>query len=271
MYASTDPMTIALWACGVLAFGCWIVSLFTGNYSQVDRLWSIAPPLYAVHFAAHAGFSDARLNLMAFLVVAWGGRLTFNFARKGGYRRGGEDYRWPEVRREIGPVAFQLLNATFIAPLQNLLLLGLVAPCYVAYRMNGTPLGSLDWLAAAAFILFVVGEGVADEQQWRFQCWKQARKSSGRPVYEEFLTTGLFRYSRHPNFFCEQAIWWSFYLFAVAASGSWIGWTIAGPLVLTALFQGSTSLTERLTLRKYPSYAQYRQRTSRLVPLPPRR
>jgi steroid 5-alpha reductase family enzyme len=269
-YFRTDPMTTALWICAALALWSWTASIATGNYSQVDRLWSLAPPLYVFHFAAHVGFGDARLDLMLALTLAWGARLTYNFARKGGYRRGGEDYRWPELRRRVGPVAFQLLNATFIAPAQNLLLLLLAAPAYAAWLARGASLSALDAVAAAAFTLFWIGEAVADEQQWRFQAAKQARRERGEAVGGEFLSAGLFRYSRHPNFFCEQAMWWSFYLFAVAATGQWLNRWIAGPLFLTLLFQGSTRLTESLTAAKYPTYREYQSRTSRLIPWPRR-
>ncbi len=269
-YFATDPMTTALWICAALALWSWLASIATGNYSQVDRLWSLAPPLYVLHFAARAGFGDARLNLMLFLTLAWGARLTYNFARKGGYRRGGEDYRWPELRRRVGPVAFQLLNATFIAPAQHFLLLLIAAPAYAAWLARGDSLSALDWIAAGAFAFFWLGEAVADEQQWRFQTSKQANRRRGEPVAAEFLTQGLFRYSRHPNFFCEQAMWWSLYLFAVAATGVWLNRWIAGPLLLTLLFQGSTRLTESLTAAKYPAYRDYQLRTSRLAPWPRR-
>ena len=79
-----------------------------------------------------------------------------------------------------------------------------------------------------------------------------------------FLTTGLFRYSRHPNFFCEQAMWWVYYVFSVAAGAGVLNWTIAGAASLTLLFQGSTWITEKITLRKYPAYARYQKTTSRL-------
>ena len=107
---------------------------------------------------------------------------------------------------------------------------------------------------------------MADEQQWRFQSDKRTRQARGETVEPGFVTTGLFRYSRHPNFFCEQAIWWSLYLFAVAASGRWLNAALVGPVALTALFQGSTNLTEQLSARKYPAYTDYRKRTSRLIP-----
>jgi len=271
LYRTTDSLTTAFAACAVLAAWCWLASVVTRNYSQVDRLWSILPVLYVFHFAARSGFAHPRLVIMSVLVLLWGGRLTYNYARKGGYRPGGEDYRWPELQARLGPVGFQLLNLTFIAPFQNVLLLLLAVPAYIAARAPSRPLGVLDGVAAAAFLAFWIGEAVADEQQWRFQSDKQARRERGEDVGQGFLTHGLFRYSRHPNFFCEQGMWWAFYLFAVAASGRWLDWPIAGPAILTLLFQGSTRLTEELSLRKYPAYAEYRNVTSRLVPLPPKR
>ncbi len=270
LYRQTDPMVTALWGAGGFALLCWVLSLITREYSWVDRLWSITPPLFAVHFAAYAGFEDTRLNLMAALTVLWGVRLTYNFARKGGYKPGGEDYRWEEVQRKIGPAWFQVLNATFLAPFQNFLLLFLVVPSYAAYQHLGEPLNGLDYLAAIAFIALLIGETVADEQQWAFQTEKYAAIARGETPSQGFITTGLFRYSRHPNFFCEQAMWWAYYLFSVAAGSGWLNWTISGAAMLTLLFQGSTTLTERISARKYPEYAAYKQTTSRLIPWFPR-
>lgn len=266
IYRTTDPLTTSLWLAGGFALLCWLLSVVTKEYSWVDRLWSITPPLFALHFAGYAGFADARLNLMAGLAVLWGVRLTYNFARKGGYKPGGEDYRWVEVQSKIGPAWFQVLNATFIAPLQNYLLLLIALPSYAAYRSLGTPLGPLDYLAAVAFFAFFLGETIADEQQWKFQTAKHAAIARGEAPDADFITTGLFRYSRHPNFFCEQAMWWSFYLFSVAAGAGWLNWTIAGAIFLTLLFQASTGLTEKLSARKYPQYAEYQRTTRRLMP-----
>ena len=260
----------AVIACAAFAALCWLVSIVTRNCSQVDRLWSIAPPLYVAWFAWQAGFRDPRLDVMTALTALWGARLTYNFARKGGYRPGSEDYRWPVLRARMGPVLFQIFNATFIAPYQNLILLLLALPAWAALEHRGAPLGPLDGVATAAFLLFLAGETVADEQQWRFQADKHARKARGEPVAAEFVTTGLFAWSRHPNFLCEQAMWWAIYLFSVAAGAGWLNPTIAGPALLTLLFQGSTAFTEKITLGKYPSYAEYQRTTSRLLPWPPR-
>ena len=99
------------------------------------------------------------------------------------------------------------------------------------------------------------------------------RRPSGRrvaPPQPGFLQTGLFRVSRHPNFFFEQAQWWVFYGFAVAATGVWLHWTIAGAVLLSALFVGSTVFTESISRAKYPDYDDYRMRTSPIVPWFPR-
>ncbi len=271
LYSQTDPLVSALWLCVAFSVLCWLLSLVTREYSWVDRLWSITPVIYTAHFAAHAGFGDARLNLMALLVALWGLRLTYNFARKGGYARGGEDYRWKFVQEKIGPLGFQLMNATFIAPFQNLLLLFITVPAYLAYQRAGTPLGVLDILVAAVFLLFFLGESLADEQQWKFQTAKYAAIARGQRPSSNFLTTGLFRFSRHPNFFCEQAMWWTFYVFSVAAGAAWLNWSIVGAALLTALFQGSTWLTERISVEKYPEYRDYQRTTSRLLPWLPGR
>ena len=263
-----SPLAGALAGCAALAALCWLLSVATREASWVDRLWSIAPPLYVGWFAwSHP---DTRLLVMTGLAALWGARLTYNFARKGGYAAGGEDYRWRELRGKMSGIQWQLFNLFFIASYQNGLLLLLTLPAWVASR-HAAPLGALDAVAAALFLAFLAGETVADQQQWRFQEDKKARRARGQAVEHEFLTTGLFRYSRHPNFFCEIAMWWSFYLFSVGAGAGWLNPSILGPALLTLLFHGSTAFTEKITLRKYPAYAAYQATVSRLVPLPPKR
>jgi steroid 5-alpha reductase family enzyme len=256
-------------ACAAIIGLCWLLSVLTREYSWVDRLWSLLPPCYVAFFAYQGGF-DARLVLMTVCAGAWGARLTWNFARKGGYAPGGEDYRWAVLKQRMSPALFQVFNLVFIAGFQNALLLAIALPAWAASTRSGTPLGPLDACAALLFTGFLVLETLADEEQWRFQTEKKARRERGEGTAEEFATRGLFRYSRHPNFFAEQAMWWSFYLFSVASGAGWLNATIGGAVVLTLLFQGSTNFTEELTLAKYPRYADYQRRTSRLVPLPPR-
>ena len=264
-----DSLTLAWIGCGAVAALCWLLSVLTREYSFVDRIWSIVPPIYVAFFAYRSGW-DARLVIMTGLATLWGARLTFNFARKGGYAPGGEDYRWPVLRARMSPALFQLFNVVFIAGIQNVILLLIVLPAWAASQRPGTPLGPLDAIATVLFLVLLAGETIADQQQWRFQQAKKAARARGDVVESQFVTTGLFRFSRHPNFFCEQAMWWVFYLFAVASGAGWLHWTLLGAVVLSALFHGSTNFTEELTLQKYPSYAEYQRRTSRLLPLPPR-
>ena len=254
-------------ACAALAFLSWLGSVLTREYSWVDRLWSIVPPLYVGYFAYASGFQP-RLVIMMAITALWGARLTFNFARKGGYAKGGEDYRWEELRKGMSPVQFQLFNISFIATYQHLLLFLITLPAWAA--IGGRELGAIDLIATVAFLALLVVETVADEQMWRFQGEKKRSRARGEPITEPFLRTGLFRFSRHPNFFAEQGMWWCIYLFGVAAHGQWRNWTVIGPVLLTLLFQGSTSFTEKISVRRYPSYAAYQKTTSRLLPMPPR-
>ena len=269
-----SPLTLVLVVAGAVCAFCWIASLVTKDTSWVDRVWSVVPVVYAWIFAVWAlvdGLDAVRLVVMAILVTAWGARLTFNFARKGGYT-GMEDYRWAILRARMKPWQFQVFNLLFIVLYQNALLVLITLPAFIAWQ-HPTPFTGGDAAFAALFTAFLVGEFIADQQQWDFH---QAKQAAGGTLEPGFVTTGLFRYSRHPNFFFEQAQWWAFYAIgAVAASGLgfWggvVNWTIAGAALLTLLFIGSTVFTESITAAKYPAYAEYRRTTSMLVPRPPR-
>jgi steroid 5-alpha reductase family enzyme len=272
-----DPLLLVLIVAGVTCAFCWIASLITKDTSWVDRIWSIVPAVYVWIFAI-AGIVDgadaARLIVMAVLVTAWAARLTFNFARKGGYT-GMEDYRWAILRGRMKPWQFQLFNLFFIVLYQNALLVLITTPAYIAWR-NPAPFGIWDAVFAVLFAAFLVGEFIADQQQWTFH---QAKKAAGGTLEPGFVTTGLFAHSRHPNFFFEQAQWWAFYALGATAAmasglGCWGGarnWTILGAGLLTVLFIGSTIFTESITSSKYPAYADYQRRTSMLIPLPRRR
>jgi steroid 5-alpha reductase family enzyme len=267
--AAADPLRAAAVMCGGFIAACFVLAWITGDYSQTDRLWSVAPPLYAWYFAA-VGWPDSRLVLMAALATLWGARLTFNFARKGGYTSE-EDYRWVFLKTKItNPAAWQAFNLLFIAGYQHFLILLFILPAYAAYRDGGAPLGWGDFAAAALFLLFLAMETIADEQMWRFQQEKKNRIADGRATdgdYKRgFITSGLYGFSRHPNYFAEVSIWWAFYLFVPAATGSWLHWTIIGAILLTALFQGSIWLAEYISSGKYPAYADYQKKVSRCIP-----
>ena len=264
-----NALVLCLWIFAGTCAVVWILSLVTNEHSWVDRIWSIIPIAYVAVFAAKAGFHDARLDVMLVLVALWGARLTFNFARKGGYAPGGEDYRWPILRSRMPRWQFALFNLFFITIYQNILLLLITLPAYTALRHRGG-FGVLDVVATVAFVGFLAGETIADQQQWNFQSAKQRELSAGRDPWPRFLSTGLFRYSRHPNFFFEQAQWWVIFAFGAIAAGSLMQWTVAGAALLTLLFVGSTRFTESISLSRYPEYADYQDTTSAVIPWPPR-
>jgi steroid 5-alpha reductase family enzyme len=264
-----NALRVCLYVFAGVCVVVWLVSITTREHSWVDRIWSIIPVVYLAIFAGGAGFADARLDLVFGLVTLWGARLTFNFARKGGYARGGEDYRWAVLRGRMKPWQFQLFNLFFITIYQNVILLLITLPADTALR-HRTPLGVGDVVAAVVFLAFLAGETVADQQQWTFQEGKRAEVDAGRAPDRRFLRTGLFRYSRHPNFFFEQAQWWVVFAFGAVAAGSVLQWTVLGAVLLTLLFVGSTRFTESISLRRYPEYADYQRATSAVIPWWPR-
>ena len=272
-----DPLTLVIIVAAAASAACWVLSLITRDTSWVDRAWSIVPVIYVWIFTADAlasGIDATRLVVMALLVTAWGVRLTFNFARKGGYT-GTEDYRWAILRSRLPAWLFQVFNLLFIVAFQMTLLVLITLPADVALR-NPAPFTGWDAVFTALFVALLVGETIADQQQWNFH---QRKKAAGGALGDGFLSEGLFRYSRHPNFFFEQAQWWMFYAFgataAVASGAGFLGGvvnaSIVGPVLLTALFIGSTIFTESISASRYPAYAAYRRRTSMIVPWPPRR
>ncbi len=262
------PFGAALDLCLVLAVTVWLLSVITREYSWVDRIWPICPVVFCLLVASADDFSAARVNLMTALVLLWGARLTFNNARKGGFKKGGEDYRWVVIQQQLGPVGFQLLNVAFIAPGQLLLVWLFTSPIHQAWLWRQQPLNWLDAVAAALFLLLYFFEALADEQMWRFQENKRQRIAAGQAIDQPFITTGLFRYCRHPNYFCEIGMWWVFYLFAVAGSGQWVHWTGLGCISLTLLFISSTRLTESISAARYPGYSDYQGSTPALIPWP---
>ena len=268
--AGTPYGTAFILFVAVSAF-CWVMSLLTGEFSWVDRLWSLVPPVYCLIVAADLSFRSARVNIMTVLVLLWGVRLTANFAVKGGYQPGGEDYRWAYMRGKLSKLQFQLLNVTFICPGQMIIIWLFTSPIHQAWLYSEQPIGWLDYLAIVVFLLLLAGESVADAQMLRFQKHKGRRREAGLEVEKPFMDQGLFRFSRHPNYFCEMGMWVTFYLFAISASNQVAHWTGLGFLLLIALFQGSINLTEEISGGKYPGYSDYQATVPRVVPIPLRK
>lgn len=254
----------------------YVMQRMTRYWSWVDRLWSITPVIYILVIADAS--PTPRLWLMSSLAWVWGARLTANFARKGGYASE-EDYRWEVCRTwfkkndPFHPLGEEIFHIFFVCIYQHILLWLIAAPAAAAAASSKLPLGTYDYVAALSLLLALAAETLTDEQQWAFQTAKHAmtltaRKAAGGDFARGFLTTGVFAYSRHLNFFSEQSIWWAIAAFAYAAGtrGDKLLFVALGPALLSGLFQGSTWLTERLSIEKYPAYLKYQKTTSRLIP-----
>lgn len=260
-----------------LAAACFVLGELTKNYSQVDKVWSLAPLAYAWYIAIQGG-SDPRMVLMAILVSIWGIRLTLNFARRGGYSwkfwTGEEDYRWSILQQKPGfekPWVWSLFNLFFICGYQMTLIYLFTVPILTGLN-EAAPEGLMwaDYLLAAAFVILVIIEAIADQQQWVFQEEKYRRINSNEDLgdYQHgFVRTGLWGMVRHPNYMAEQSIWIIFYLFSVVATGQWLNWSVAGSLLLLILFKSSSDFSESITAEKYPEYKNYQATVPRFWPL----
>lgn len=197
-------------ASNLVALACWLTTLVTNNYSQIDRLWSILPAVYSwgfVYTSLRYNQNSERAILMSALITMWGVRLTYNYWRKGGYRKGEEDYRWTHVKKmfyypEIKFI-FHLFNFVFIAFIQSWLLMAFSVPIWYVQTNQAEPLNFYDFILTGLFLLFFAIEVVADEQQWAFQKIKKLfnKRSNTHTLTQEeindcrrsFLTRGLFR------------------------------------------------------------------------------
>lgn len=291
--SSANPLLLVTVLAAGLSLAAFVGGTATGDYSWVDRLWSTAPVAFAWVYVVRFEFAPLVLAL-ALLVTAWGVRLTYNFARRGGYTTM-EDYRWPILRKRIGNDAlWHLFSFVFVSGFQVSLFVLFTLPIYAA-GLNGTAPTMFTTGAAALALLALGFETVADQQQWLFQGIKHGRSGKASAATSEsalpgflgadesarkealardldrgFLTHGLFRLSRHPNYFGELLFWWAIYLAYAAAAGTLLHWSGAGALVLTALFVGSTIFTESISSGRYPAYRFYQAAVSPIVPLPPR-
>ncbi|KAF2837952.1 DUF1295-domain-containing protein [Patellaria atrata CBS 101060] len=278
IYLSTNPLITAFAFSLILAPVFLVVSEVNRNYSQVDRMWSILPTIYNLHYSlwAHlSGYPSQRLdNLLTFSTV-WSLRLTFNYWRRGGYSMGSEDYRWAVVKQYIGPIWMFFFNVVFISLMQSLLLFAITTPTYVLFLhacLTGNEVDMADHIAVRVMMGLVMLEWFADQQQWNFQQDKKKyqetakvpnpQRHSREDLDRGFITYGLWSMSRHPNFAAEQIIWTILYQWSCLQTDTVYNWTCIGAISYLFLFQGSTWLTELLTSQKYPEYKEYQNSCS---------
>lgn len=238
----------------------WLASVRLRDASIVDVMWGPGFVLVALVAARLGTGEPARRLLVVLLVGVWGLRLALHiFARNRGK---GEDYRYRAMRERRGP-RFVWLSAFTVFGLQGALLLFIAMPLAAA-ALPGAPFpGLFDIAGAALFTAGFLCEAVADAQLARF---KADPANRGR-----VCDVGLWRYSRHPNYFGDAVLWWGLYLIACAVPAGAL--TLASPLLMTVLLLkvSGVALLERGLAASKPGYADYIARTSAFVPWFPRR
>lgn len=245
-------------AIGVLT---WAASVVRSDVSLVDRVWSVC--IAAAGFAYAFAFMQAqepvgpRAACALGLAAAWALRLSvYITARNWGH---GEDRRYQAIRARNQPnFAFKSLYLVFA--LQAVLAWIVSAPLHAAVAGAGAWTW-LDTVGASLAAFGIVFEAIGDWQMSRF---KARPENKGR-----VMDQGLWRYTRHPNYFGEFCIWWGLWLMALAAGG---GWSIVSPLLMSVLLlkvSGVTLLEADLTERR-PAYRDYIARTNAFFPGPPR-
>lgn len=272
-----DTMIILGIICACSVLYCFVVGEITNNNSQMDKLWSILPEIYAWVVAAK-GNMNPRLVVMAILATVWGARLTYNFAKKGAYSikfwAGEEDYRWIILRENkfFKPHwKWALFNLFFISIFQNVLILLTTLPS-VAAMTSTKSFNYFDIIAIVYMAGAITLETIADKQQWDFQSTKYKLLGEGKkldelphPYNKGFNTTGLWNYSRHPNYLGEQSTWVGFYLFSIAAGAGIFNWSVIGVILLIILFIGSSIFAENISSSKYPEYKNYKKKVCRYL------
>jgi steroid 5-alpha reductase family enzyme len=247
---------ISLGGLATVAVLSWAYSVVRRDVSVVDSLWSLMIFGSLLIYWAAAGVSGGRSLLLLVLVGAWALRLSLYIT----VRNHGEpeDRRYQEIRRNNEP-RFWLKSLYIVFGLQALLAWFVSMPAVAA--ASAAPLG---WLDAVGLLLWAAGmffEVVGD--------WQLARFRRDRTSENAVLDTGLWRYTRHPNYFGEALLWWGIYLMALSA-GAW--WTLLSPLLMTFLLLrvSGVALLEKDMHERRPAYREYIEKTSAFIPAPPK-
>lgn len=242
----------------LLIFGLlgWFVSLVRGKVSHVDSMWSLFFLLASLVYAGFALPIVARAQVVLVLVFVWSLRLSVFITWR---NKGHEDHRYETIRQNNEP-NFKFKSLYIVFAFQAVLAWVIAIVLWPAITLE-TPPTMLDYVAIVLTVLGLCWEVMAD---WQLTNFKAQPSNQGK-----VLDTGLWRYSRHPNYFGECCVWWGFYLFALSA-GAW--WTIVSPLLMTLLLLkvSGVSLLESTIVERRPAYAVYIKRTSAFIPRRPK-
>ncbi len=244
----------------------WLISLKIGDVSFIDAFWGGGMAMMAITSFAAADRPGALAWLLLAMTSAWGLRLAIHLYRR--WRRGGEDERYARILRrdrEQGRFAAAALLKVWLP--QALLLLLVSSPAQVGI-LAGDGAAAIPPLAWAGLALYLVGIGFEWVGDWQLARFKADPANEGG-----VLDTGLWRYTRHPNYFGDACAWWGIWLVTAAIGWEWALYTVAGPLFLTftlTRWSGAALLEKGMKKKRGDKYADYIERTSAFVPMPPR-
>ena len=251
----------ALVAASALMLILWLVQLQTQNAGIVDVGWSFATALIGVWFALawHEG-EDLRKLLAGAMIGLWGLRLGLYLLRRMPHET--EDGRYLAMRQRLGPWTQPVFFLFFQIQAAWALLFAL--PVLVAVSNPAPGLGLTDYLGVLVWLVALAGELVADRQLHRFRADPGNR---GR-----VCDTGLWRYSRHPNYFFEWLHWWAYLIIGLGSPIWWLAWLVMALMLIFLLKITGIPHTERQALRsRGAAYRDYQRRTSVFIPLPPKK
>ncbi len=235
----------------------WLLSMVKRDVGIVDSLWAPMFLLAAIAYLSHVAEPGARALIVIVLVGLWALRLTSYIT----WRNWGEaeDARYQAIRKRNQP-GFTFKSLYLVFGLQGVIAWVVSLPLLAAILSNA-PLGVLDFLGVGLWAVGMTFEAVGD--------WQLARFKADPANHGKVLDSGLWRYSRHPNYFGNACIWWGFFLVALSA-GAW--WSLVSPILMTFLLlkvSGVTLLEKDIGERR-PAYRGYIERTNAFVPGPPR-
>ena len=260
-----EPITALAWPGLAVAVGLttavWLASLAKRDASMIDIFWGLGFVTLAWFYRSRVPVDSFRQTLVPLLVTLWGLRLSIYILWRN--RGHGEDYRYAAMREKWG-AAFPLWSLVIVFWLQGFLFWVVGMPLLqvqVSRQSSGW-----SWLDLLGLTLFAIGfffEAVGDFQLARFKA-NPANKG-------EVMDRGLWRYSRHPNYFGDATLWWGFGCFALSTPAS--SWTLVSPLLMNLLIVkvSGVALLERGLGDTKPKYRDYVHRTSAFFPWPPRR
>ena len=258
LHTLLPPALTGLALVGLLALATWAVSLLRHDASLVDRLWPVFIATAAVTDFVLLGASGTRAGWMLALVLAWALRLCIYITRRNWGH--GEDRRYQQIRARNQP-HFGIKSLVLVFALQTVLACTVALP-FLPGLAAAAPLNALDVAGIALALLGIGYEAVADAQMARFKADPAHRG--------QVMDRGLWRHSRHPNYFGEACTWWGLWLLAVGGGGWAAAWTVVSPLLMTVLLlkvSGVTLLEHDIAERR-PAYRDYIRRTPAFVPGP---